>query len=150
MYKTFLATLAVATGSVPLASGQSHAADNVTYSLVPGGKATFTPVDPSQPNGIQISIVSGDPANGPVAYLLKLPKGVVPNHWHTGDYYAVLTEGNHKHWLATDKGTGNINPPGTTWVQPGGRANTEGDECLSASCTIFAFSPNGIGFRVAN
>jgi quercetin dioxygenase-like cupin family protein len=149
MSKTFLAMISIASGAL-LFSAQSYAADNLIPSLVQGGKAVFMPVDPSQPNGIQISVVSGDPNNGPVAYLLKLPKGVVPNHWHTGKYYAVVVEGEHRHWLAKEKSKGSINPPGTTWVQPAGEAHAEGDECVSAFCTIFAYSPNGIGFRMAN
>jgi hypothetical protein len=149
MLKTFLATFTIASSTL-LFSGLSHAADNLTPSLVQGGKAVFSPVDPRYPNGIQISIVSGDPVKGPVSYLLKLPKGVVPNHWHTDEYYAILVEGEHKHWLVSDKDHGNLNAAGTTWVQPGGLSYVEGDECLSSSCTIFAVSPKGIGFNLAN
>ena len=148
MFKSSVTVVAIASSTL-LVSSHSFGADRLGYSLVPTDKAVFFPVDPKYPDGIKISVVSGDPEKGPAAYLLKLPKGVVPNHWHTGEYYAVLVAGAQKHWLASSADHGNDNSAGSTWVQPAGEAFAEGDECMTDSCTIFAFSPNGIGFRVA-
>jgi hypothetical protein len=116
---------------------------NGTYALSTPDAMKWGPVDPSQPKGAQVSIISGDPKTGPVAFELKLPKGAAPIHWHSSDYYATIVAGSTKHWLASEDGTkAKANPVGTAWYQPGGSDKTaHGDECVADSCTIFIFMP---------
>jgi hypothetical protein len=122
------------------------------YVLVPAGQAKFGPLDPTNPKGAQFGVISGDPKVGPVAGLLKLPKGAAPVHWHSSDYYAVTVEGTTRHWLPgkesdpTAKGSG----PGQAWFQPGGSAATaHGDECLTDSCLVFVVMNGKFDFTPA-
>lgn len=116
------------------------------YVIVPAGSSKFGPLDPKMPAGAQIAILSGDPKTGPVAFLLKLPKGAAPLHWHTSDYYALTIDGNTKHWLPGKEAEATSNPPGTFWFQPGGATGPHGDECLSDWCTIFVQMPSKFDF----
>jgi len=117
------------------------------YALIPSGTAKFAPVDPKNPGGIQMAVLSGDPKTGPVAFLLKLPKGPAPIHWHSSDYYAWTVEGNTRHWLPGKDADAKSNPPGTFWFQPGGSAAAaHGDECLSDSCTAYIMMPGKFDF----
>jgi len=116
------------------------------YVLTPAGTAKFAPVDPKNPAGLQMAVLSGDPKTGPVAFLLKLPKGPAPIHWHSSDYYAWTVEGKTKHWLPGKEADAKENPPGTFWFQPGGATGPHGDECLSDSCTIYIMMPGKFDF----
>jgi len=121
------------------------------YVLVPAGGAKFAALDPKNPGGIQMAVLSGDPKVGPTAFLLKLPKGPAPLHWHSSDYYAWTVEGNTRHWLPGKDAEAKPNPPGTFWFQPGGSAaGAHGDECLSDSCTIFVQMPGKFDFTPAD
>ena len=113
--KTILTSLVL--GSV-LVSGAALA--DTKYNLVPAGTAKFTPADPKNPAGIQMSVVAGDPKTGPVTFFLKLGKGAAPIHWHTSDYSAVVVEGQTKHWLPGKEADAKAGGPGTAWFQPGG------------------------------
>jgi len=119
------------------------------YVLVPAGSAKFGPVDPKNPGGLQMAVLSGDPTTGPTAFLLKLPKGPAPLHWHSSDYYAWTVEGNTKHWLPGKEADAKANPPGTFWFQPGGASGVHGDECLSDSCTVLIQMPGKFDFTPA-
>lgn len=136
------AALALAASSAALANGPKW-----PYTITPGGTAKFVPLDPKDPNGAQISIISGDLKSGPVALLFKRPKGAVPVHWHTSDYYAVIIEGQTKHWLAGHDVPAKANGVGTAWFQPGGSAATaHGDECVTDSCTLFLYLEHGVDY----
>lgn len=125
-----------------LAGGVTYAKQaRPEYSLVPAGTAKFAPVDPKNPAGAQAALLSGDPKTGPYAFLLKLPKGILPNHWHSSDYYSVTLEGVSKHWVQGKQAEATSNPPGTFWFQPGGITGIHGDECLSDTCVDFIFMP---------
>jgi hypothetical protein len=120
------------------------------YVLIPSGTAKFAPLDPKNPGGPQISVLSGDPQVGPAAFFLKLPKGAPPVHWHSSDYYALTVEGTSKHWLSGKESDAKANPPGSFWYQPGGTAATaHGDECLSDSCVTFLYMPGKFDFTPA-
>jgi hypothetical protein len=120
------------------------------YVLVAAGASKFAAVDPKNPAGIQMAVLSGDPKTGPVAFLLKLPKGPAPLHWHSSDYYAFTVEGNTRHWLPGKDADAKSNPPHSFWFQPGGSAAAaHGDECLSDSCTIYIYMPGKFDFTPA-
>ena len=110
--------------------------------MVAAGAATFVPLDPKKPQGLHQAVLSGDPKVGPVAFLMKFPKGRLPMHYHSSDYYAWIVEGTMKHWLPGKEGEAKDNPPGTFWFQPGGVNGVHDDECLSDSCTLYV-SMNG-------
>jgi hypothetical protein len=116
------------------------------YVLVGAGTSKFAPLDPKNPGGIQISVLSGDIKTGPAAFLLKLPKGPAPIHWHSSDYYAWTVEGKSKHWLPGTEADAKENGPGTFWFQPGGATGAHGDECLTDSCTVYIFMPGKFDF----
>jgi hypothetical protein len=119
------------------------------FTLVPAGAAKFAPLDPSNPGGIQMALLSGDAKTGPMAFLLKVPKGPAPFHWHSSDYVALTIEGNTRHWLPGQQADAKPNPPGSFWFQPGGgAADAHGDECLSDSCTVFLYMPGKFDFTV--
>ena len=133
-----ISVLVVAAFAVGIAGGVTAAKTaKPEYVLVPSGSAKFAPVDPKNPGGIQMAVLSGDPKTGPVAFFLKLPKGPAPLHWHTSDYYAFTVEGTTRHWLPGKEAEAKPNPAGTFWFQPGGPTGAHGDECVSDSCTIF-------------
>ena len=120
--------------------GVSSAGPKPEYALVPPSAAKLVPLNPKNPQGGQMAVLSGDPKTGPVALMLKLPKGTSPVHWHTSAYYAVTVEGTTRHWLAGKEAEARDNPPGTFWYQPGGDASTtHGDACVSESCTLFVY-----------
>jgi hypothetical protein len=116
------------------------------YVLVPAGGAKFAPLDPKNPGGAQMGVLSGDPKTGPVAFLLKLPKGAAPIHWHSSDYYAFTIEGTTKHWLPGKEAEAKANPAGTFWFQPGGPTGPHGDECVSDGCLAFIYMPGKFDF----
>jgi hypothetical protein len=146
-WKTCVAV--VAAGALGVAGGITYAKAKLDYTLVPAGSAKFGPLDPKNPGGAQIAVLSGDPQSGPVACLLKLPKGAAPLHWHTSDYYAITVDGNTKHWLPGKEAEAKSNAPGTFWFQPGGATGVHGDECLSDSCTVFVYMPGKFDFTPA-
>lgn len=135
--------------AVGVVGGVTYAKAKAEYVLVPAGGAKFAPVDPSNPGGPQIAVLSGDPRTGPVAFELKLAKGAPPVHWHSSDYYALTIEGNTKHWLPGKEAEARSNPAGSFWFQPGGATGAHGDECLSDTCIIFVYMPGKFDFTPA-
>lgn len=112
------------------------------YVMVAAGAATFAPLDPKKPQGLHQAVLSGDPKVGPVAFLMKFPKGRLPMHYHSSDYYAWIVAGTMKHWLPGKEAEAKESSPGTFWFQPGGPDSVHDDECLSDSCTLYV-SMNG-------
>jgi hypothetical protein len=109
------------------------------YVMVPAGAAKFMPLDPKNPHGLQQAVLSGDPKVGPVAFIMKFPKGRLPLHFHSSDYYALVVEGKMKHWLPGQEAEAKANPPGTFWFQPGGADAVHDDECLSERCQLYVY-----------
>jgi quercetin dioxygenase-like cupin family protein len=134
---TSILTLGAFSGGV----AQSRAA-KPSYVMVSAGAATFVPLDPKKPQGLHQAVLSGDPKVGPVAFLMKFPRGRLPMHYHSSDYYAWIVEGTMKHWLPGHEAEAKENVAGTFWFQPGGADGVHDDECLSDSCTLYV-SMNG-------
>jgi quercetin dioxygenase-like cupin family protein len=133
-----VAAVGMAFGAVGGISFAKDEAKKAEYTLVPAGTQKWNPMDPKNPKGIQMSVISGDPKTGPVAFMLKLPKGGGTPHWHSSDYYAVVVEGNARHWLDGKQKEAKDLKPGSSWYQPGGSDKTmHGDECMSESCLAF-------------
>jgi len=99
-------------------------------------RAQFVPLSASRPDGPQVAVLWGDPAQGPSAMHLKMRRGPGRLHVHTADYDLVLIEGRMKHWAAGAKEADAPElGPGSYWRQPGGRAHA--DSCLADVCVMF-------------
>lgn len=95
----------------------------------------FTPLDPKNPGGANIAVVSGElQGKGPLTLFLRLPKGAAPIHTHTFGYYGIVVRGQAKHWPAGAEAKAQTLGPGSHWYQPGKAAH--GDECLAAECLL--------------
>jgi len=109
----------------------------LSYVMIPSGSASFALLDPKTPQGLQQAILSGDPKVGPVAFIMKFPRGRLPLHFHSSDYYGWVVEGKMKHWLPGKEAEALENPPGSFWYQPGGATGVHDDECMSDSCQLY-------------
>ncbi len=119
------------------------------YSLVDQKGLKWNPLDPKQPDGAKLAIVSGDPKTGPVAFIIEVPPGGNGGlHSHTSDYHALVLEGTPAHWLPHEKDEGKPVEPGTYWFQPGGYDH--GDRCAgSAPCRTFVMMPKALDMKPA-
>lgn len=121
----------VAVFAVNTVSAQNKMTEHVTSA----DAVKFTPLDPKDPNGAAISVVSGDlQGTGPITLFLRLAKGAAPLHTHTANYHAVLVKGQHKHWAGNSMAKGATLNPGSHWYQPGKAVH--GDECLTDQCVL--------------
>jgi hypothetical protein len=112
-----------------------HAQGSPQQYVLSADAVKFTPLDPSNPAGPRVSVVSGElQGKGPVTLFLKLPKGAAPIHTHTAGYYGVLVSGQAKHWKAGEEAGAKALGPGSHWYQPGKAPH--GDECLSSECLL--------------
>jgi hypothetical protein len=141
MHSTWkLRTVIVSALALLAAGGLAHGrAARHPYVIVPAGAADFAPLDPKKPNWLQQAVLSGDPKVGPVAFIMKFPRGRLPLHYHSSDYYALIVEGKMKHWLPGKEADAQENPPGTFWFQPGGPGNAHDDECVSETCQLYVY-----------
>jgi hypothetical protein len=108
----------------------------------------WSPLDPSNPKGPQVSIITGDMKTGPVEFLLKVPAGFkAPVHSHTSDYYAVEVAGAHAH--GDDEKSAKSHAIGSTYFEPAKHAHF--DSCTSKEdCLTLVYFPNGFDFIPAD
>ena len=105
----------------------------------------FTPLDPKDPGGINVSVVSGQlQGKGPVTFFMRLPKGPAPLHIHSANYHGTLVRGQAKHWPEGVQPKAQVLNPGSHWFQPGKAAHS--DECLSAECLLLVQFESGFDF----
>jgi hypothetical protein len=127
----FAAVVAASAGD-----GGRAAADESGMVVIAYERAQFVPLSPSRPDGPQVAVLWGEPAQGPSAMYLKMRRGPSLLHVHTADYDLVLIEGRMKHWAAGDKEADAPElGPGSYWRQPGGQAHA--DSCLADVCVMF-------------
>ena len=121
---------------VALALGSAINAQNKPGQYVLSAEAVkFTPLDPKNPGGASISVVSGElQGKGAITLFLKLSKGAAPIHTHTSGYHGIVVRGQAKHWPAGAEAKAQTLEPGSHWYQPGKAAH--GDECLAAECLL--------------
>jgi quercetin dioxygenase-like cupin family protein len=119
------------------------------YTLTARKAAKFAPFDPEQPEGMKLAVVHGDPATGPVGFLIEVPAGGNSGlHSHTSDYHAVVLDGAPAHWLPHEANEGEPVGAGTYWFQPGGYDH--GDRCTSdTACHAFVFMDKAMDFKPA-
>jgi quercetin dioxygenase-like cupin family protein len=85
----------------------------------------FAPLGEGNP--VEAAFLWGDPAKGPAASIVRMPKGCTePWHSHTSTYRAVLIEGRFQS-RGKDSLTdfSQVYGPGSYAVQPGGQAHAE-------------------------
>lgn len=96
----------------------------------------YTPVNPDQPKGPQMHIISRDMENGPFRALVKFPAGATsPEHTHTATYSAVVLSGAMSHGGPAPLGAGSF------WTTLGGEAHVTG--CVSEAPCLFFVSMDG-------
>lgn len=128
----FAASVLVVGLSVSSVTGAQNKASQYVLSA---DAVKFTPLDPKNPSGANIAVVSGElQGKGPITLFLRLPKGPAPIHTHTFGYYGVVVRGQAKHWPAGAEANAQTLGPGSHWYQPGKAAH--GDECLAAECLL--------------
>ena len=117
-------------------SGSMRAQNKPPAQYVTSAEAVkFMPLDPKNPGGPNISVVSGDlQGKGPITLFLRLPKGPAPLHTHSAGYYGVVVRGQAKHWPAGGEANAATLGPGSHWYQPGKAAH--GDECVANECLL--------------
>jgi hypothetical protein len=127
----FAAALTVLSGD----SGRAAAGGETTV-VVPYERARFVPLAAQAPDGPQIAVLWGDPAQGPSAMYMKMRRGTGRLHAHTADYDLLLIEGRMRHWAAgAEEADAPELGPGSYWRQPGGQAHA--DSCLADVCVMF-------------
>ena len=93
---------------------------------------SWTPLDASNPKGVQVATVWGD-ATSASGMLMKLPAGAAPYwHMHRHDYHGVVLGGTVDN-LESGKAPKDL-PAGSYYFQPGGNKHTTnckgGGECM--------------------
>lgn len=132
MGKRILVAAAVLITVVALKTVSAQKADHV----VSADAVKFTPLDPKDPNGAAVAVVTGElQGKGPVSLFLRLAKGKAPIHTHSATYHAVLVKGQTKHWPVGGEAKALTLNPGSHWSQAA--KVPHGDECLSAQCVLF-------------
>jgi len=93
------------------------------------------PFNPEDPEGVQIAVISGNPATGAFQALAKFPAGAESGlHSHTANYLAVGISGDRQRGAARDAPIDL--PAGSYWNQPGGEVHW--DNCgPDAECIIY-------------
>ncbi|ABS27474.1 DUF4437 domain-containing protein [Anaeromyxobacter sp. Fw109-5] len=106
---------------------------------VPADKLPWYKEAPDLP--VQLAPLWGDRAKGEGGTLLRTPGGFDSGlHNHTADYWAVVIEGEWRHWVpSTGEGKGVVLKPGAHWTQI--KDQWHQDACVSKiPCTIFLFN----------
>ncbi|MDP2339964.1 MAG: DUF4437 domain-containing protein [Deltaproteobacteria bacterium] len=110
--------------------------------VTPAAELKWAPLDPKSPMGLQVSMVEGDMAKGPVTFFLKLPAGSKSGlHAHTNDYFSVVISGAPAHGVS-DKDPGKPLAVGSMWFQPA--KDMHHDSCTGdKECVLLLHYPKG-------
>ena len=140
--------LLVSACALALLTASTVLAGKGKYALVPYDQVQFVPLDPKNPDGPQIGVVSGNPQKGPSSFYIKLKPGTMPMHSHSADYTAVSVKGQTKHWVeGTDAEAASL-AVGSYWFQPGRQVH--GDACIGpGECVLFIQMKGKFDFKPA-
>ena len=84
----------------------------------------FGPLGEGSP--VDAALLWGDPATGPVAFLVRFPKGFAePWHSHSSTYRAVLVKGEFQSRSQDSSDSTTVYGSGASLVQPGGVVHSE-------------------------
>jgi hypothetical protein len=115
--------------------------------ITPADQLKFTPLDPKQPDGLQIYVISGNMWKGPSTFYLKMKKGPSPLHTHTADYWGVNIKGTTKHWgTSGNQDSAPELEAGSIWHQPGKAIH--GDSCESDECIVLLTFKGPFDFKM--
>jgi quercetin dioxygenase-like cupin family protein len=122
--KLLLAALCALTSLVFLAPARTAVADGMKHGVVSSDTLAWGLFDPSQPQGLQIAVLYGDPSKpGPFAVRLKIPAGLeIGSHTHTNAEFVTIVSGNAKvSWgIKADVMAGDDLVPGSFFWMSGG------------------------------
>jgi quercetin dioxygenase-like cupin family protein len=115
------------------ASVDVAAAPAMPSAMIAADDLEWVEAGPGSP--ISVSLVWGNPEEGPHGMLFKLPAGfAIPVHTHTNDYNAILLSGTWRHYV--EDGEDLELPTGSTVFQPG--MEMHGDDCVGDDeCIIY-------------
>ena len=84
--------------SATMLSVQAASADDKKHGVIAAGEIVWAPFDPSQPKGMQIAVLHGDPSKpGPFGVRLKIPAGLeLGSHTHSNAEYVTIISGKAK------------------------------------------------------
>jgi len=108
-------------------------AEAITVTL---DRQRWFPLDPSNPGGVQMASLWGDPMAGPFGALIRVPAGFEsPMHRHTNDERVVVLRGTSVHWTEGEsRETAQHVTTGDFLIMPSGvnhvSAATDEEECL--------------------
>jgi mannose-6-phosphate isomerase-like protein (cupin superfamily) len=122
--KLFNVILCVFASMVFLAPAHGAFADDMKHGVVSPDKLAWGLFDPSQPDGLKIAVLYGDPSKpGPFAVRLKIPAGLeLGSHTHTNAEYVTIVSGKAKvSWgIKADVMGGDDLAPGSFFWMGGG------------------------------
>lgn len=123
MVSTRYAVLAMALLAMISVRSGPVLAEDMGYEIKAMEDLKFVPFGEGSP--VQMSLLWGDPATGPVGFLLKIPPGFDAGmHSHTSNYRAVILDGKALHWIdSEDKAAVKPVGEGGYWSQPGGQVH---------------------------
>jgi quercetin dioxygenase-like cupin family protein len=115
---------AILAATVLLASPMAARAGDATHGVTSAGKMAWSPMDPKQPDGIQIAVLYGDPSkSGPFGLRLKIPANLeIGSHSHSSSEYITVVSGKAKvSWgIKADVMSGDDLGPGSFfWMKSG-------------------------------
>ena len=98
-------------------------------SVVGAADIEYTPVNPEQPEGPGMAVLSGDQTQGAFVALVRFPGGLsTPEHVHSASYVGVVISGQ------IQDGEGAAKAPGSHWNNAAGHPHqtscVEGDDCV--------------------
>jgi quercetin dioxygenase-like cupin family protein len=91
MRKLFIVALSV----IAVSALAGVAQESKPHILLPAARVKWGPAPPSVPKGVQLAVVSGNPAAaGPFVIRLKIPAGQkIAPHWHPTDEHVTVISG---------------------------------------------------------
>jgi quercetin dioxygenase-like cupin family protein len=116
--------LAILAAAILLASPLTARAGDVTHGVTSADKMAWGLLDPKQPNGIQVTVLYGDPSkSGPFGLRLKIPANLeIGSHSHSSTEYITVVSGKAKvSWgiKADVMGGDDIGPGSFFWMKSG-------------------------------
>jgi quercetin dioxygenase-like cupin family protein len=107
----------------------------------------WAPINPEDPEGMQWSVIDGNPGEGAFVGLVKMPAGyATPVHSHPANFLGVALAGTALNGRSAEDHR--LIPPGTVWTEPAGEVHFTG--CTEeADCIFVGHMDGAIGMNPA-